>query len=464
MAAPPPPTPLFAPAEPLVSLLMVARNAAAHIDAAIASARRQTLEAIEIVVVEDRSTDATGEIIRRHAEEDPRVIPVRGHGKGLAAVRNLSIAAAAAPYAAVLDADDIIHPRHAEHLLDLARRTGADIAAANMIAFSDEAPASLFAEGRDWQAERSIAHADFVASGRLGGGAIQLGYLKPLFRIAALRGAGIAYDMRLRIGEDWDLVERALAAGLTYAWRPEPTYYYRRHAASTSFRWTAEDLTALIAAERDRIAGDTAAGAAPALVAARTARLASLEDTLAHCEAVGELKARRVDRALVHLWHRPRAAALLWQSLREGLARRAAARRTRVSPGPAEAAAPHVLLCGEARPGSPVATAAALVEASGCTLERLTRAQLADPLATARAGQGAAMVLLAEEALADAAAHAIPDGMPFVAAAGTRHPLVQHHLDAEHCGDLLGLLPLSALADSGLAWRRRARPGLRLAG
>lgn len=448
-------------AEPLVSLLMVARNAAQHIDAALVSARRQTLTRIEIVVVDDRSTDATGEIIRRHAAEDPRVIAVPGHGKGLAAVRNLSIAAAAAPFAAIVDSDDILHPRHAEHLLDLARRTGADLAASNMIAFSSEAPATLFADGEGWTGERMIGHAEFVATGRLDRPGIQLGYLKPLFRLAALRKHVLGYDLRLRIGEDWDLVERSLAAGLTYAYRPEPTYYYRRHAASTSFRWRPEDLAALIAAERDRIAGEKVGSS---LAQARVERLASLEDTLAHCEAVEHLKGRRIDKALVHLLRRPRAFVLLANSIREGLGRRAAERAPRLVSDTEADATPHVLLCGEPRSGSPVAMAAALVEASGFKLERLTRAQLADPLTTARAGQGAAIVLLAEEALADAAAHAIGDGAPFVGAAGTRHPLVGHHLDAQSCGNLLGLLPASALADNGLAWRERSRPAAGLPG
>jgi len=439
-----------APAEPVVSLLMVACNAARHIDTALVSARRQSLREIEIVVVDDRSEDATGEIIRRHAAEDPRVIPVRGHGKGLAAVRNLSIAAAAAPYGAVLDSDDILHPRHAENLLDLARRTRADMAASNMIAFSDTAVPSLFADGWPWQTERMIGHAEFVACGRLDRPGLQLGYLKPLFRVASLRQHALGYDPRLRIGEDWDLVERALAAGLTYAYRPEPTYFYRRHAASTSFRWTREDLAALIAAERDRLAGETPG---TPLARARRERLSSLEDTLAHCEAVGALKARRVDRAMPHLLRRPRAAGMLWASAREGFARRAAARL----PAEAEKASGlKVLLCGEPAPGSPVALAAALVAASGFDLRQLSRAELADPVATARAGQGAAMVLLADAAHADAAAYAIGDGVPFVAAAGTRHPLVDHYLDGQSCGNLLGLLPTNALADSGLAWRERA--------
>lgn len=440
-------------AEPLVSLLMVARNAAQHIDAALISARRQTLRRIEIIVVDDQSSDATGEIIRRHAAQDPRVIAVRGHGKGLAAVRNLSIAAAAAPYAAVVDSDDILHPRHAENLLDLAQRTGADLAAGNMIVFSADAPPTLFAQNEGWTAERTIDHAQFFATGCLDRPGIQLGYLKPLFRLAALRQHGLSYDLRLRIGEDWDLVERALAAGLTYAYRPEPTYYYRRHAASTSFRWTDADLIGLIAAERDRVAAEPDG---TALAQARAERLASLQNTLAHSQAVHHLKARRFGKALEQLVRRPRAFRMLGASVREGLSRRAA-RKPRIAPVSQATNAPHVLLCGEAVPGSPVAIAAALVTASGCELTRLTRAQLADPLTTARAGQGAAMVMLAEEDLADAAAHAIGDGAPFVAAAGTRHPLVGHHLDAQTCGNLLSLLPASALADNGLVWRERAQ-------
>lgn len=443
--------------EPLVSLLMVVRNGAAHIDAALTSARRQTLTAIEIIVVDDRSTDATPEIIRSHTARDPRVIAIRGHGRGLAAVRNLSITAAAAPFAAVFDSDDILHPRHAENLLDLATRTGADLVASNMISFSADTPPSLFASGEPWQSEGLIGHAQFVQTGLFDRHMIQLGYLKPLFRIAALRHHSLVYDQRLRIGEDWDLVERALAAGLTYAYRPEPTYYYRRHAASTSFRWQSEDLVGLIAAERDRLedkAGD-------ALELARRARLASLEDTLAHCEAVGHIKARHIGRALAQLLRRPRAVGLLVQSLREGLARRAAALGWRSHlPAQNTPALPYVLLCGEAPAGSPVAIAATLVKASGWTIRKLSRAQLADPLATARAGQGAAMILLAEEALADAAAHAIGDGAPFVAAAGTRHPLVDYRIEPQNCGQLLSLLPAGPHADAELVRRGRLAGGV----
>lgn len=443
------------PLSPLVSVLMVTRNGAAHIDAALTSARKQTLAAIEIVVVDDSSTDATPEIIRRHAAQDARIVPVKGHGRGLAAVRNLSITAAAAPFAAVLDSDDILHPRHIENLLDLAERTGADLAASNMITFSQAGAPELLARGAAWRDERLIGHETFVRAGQLETEGASLGYLKPLFRLGALQRFGLAYDLRLRIGEDWDLVERALAAGLRYAYRPEPTYHYRRHVASTSFRWRREDLDGLVAAERGRAAADPAS----ALARARRERLASLENALAHHDVVADLKARRIGSALSHLLRRPRAARLVGKSLNEGVSRRAARtfRRLRQA-GEPPAKAPLVVMCGEAAPGSPVALAASLLVASGCELRRLRQAELADPIATARAGHGAAAVLVAEERLADAAAHVIGDGPLYVAAAGTRHPVIDHFVDAHRFGDIVGLVLGRTLVDAGLAWRARHGP------
>ncbi|MBI1403131.1 MAG: glycosyltransferase [Porphyrobacter sp.] len=451
--------PAAGPDIPLVSLLMVVRNGAAHIDAALASARRQTLRAIEIVVVDDKSEDATPEIIRRHAAEDSRIVPVPGHGRGLSAVRNLAMTAAAAPFAAVLDSDDILHPRHAEYLLELAERTGADIAAANMLSFTGDAPPQLFAPGEAWAGQRLIDRETFVRAGRLGGSEISLGYLKPLFRLDPLRRHGLGYDPRIRIGEDWDLVERALAAGLTYAYRPEPTYFYRRHPGSVSFRWREEDLAALIAAERDR----PAAAKGSALAAAQHARLASLEAERAHCRAVEAIKARHFARAAAELVRRPAALRLLARSLSEGLKRRTArfAAGARDVEG-AAASHPVALLCGTPEAGSPVALAAALLAASGCAVRSLSRAELADPLAAARAGHGAALVLLASEDLADSAAYVIGEHATFVGPPGSRHPRIERVIDERSFADLLALVPLAALADVGLAHHeaRGLAPGI----
>src|SRR5262245_48914911 len=65
-------------APPLVSVLVPARNEEASLDICLASLRAQDYPALEIVVVDDRSTDRTLELARRHAAEDPRVVVVEG--------------------------------------------------------------------------------------------------------------------------------------------------------------------------------------------------------------------------------------------------------------------------------------------------------------------------------------------------------------------------------------------------
>lgn len=309
------------PAEPEVSILMVARNAGRTIDAALHSARRQTVTAIEIVVVDDGSVDDTPALARAHAAIDPRVRVLPGPRRGLSAVRNASLHAAHARLALILDSDDLLHPRHVEWLLRARRRSGAEICASNMIAFSIDdggtaLQAHLFAQGGPWGAPHDIATAHFVASNMIGDGASP-GYLKPLLDMDFLRARGLGYDERLRIGEDFDLVLRCLVAGARYRFVPEPTYFYRRHAGSTSHRLDRADLTGLLLA-LDQVE----AGADDALARALAARRTNLTGTLRHLDAVAALKHHAWLRAWAILRGDPVARRLMRGSVREGLARR----------------------------------------------------------------------------------------------------------------------------------------------
>jgi hypothetical protein len=94
----------------LVSAVIPAFNAAATLDRTIASVRSQDWPALEIVVVDDGSTDDTAAIGRRHAAEDPRVRLVRQANRGLAGARNAGIREARGAFIAPVDADDLWHP------------------------------------------------------------------------------------------------------------------------------------------------------------------------------------------------------------------------------------------------------------------------------------------------------------------------------------------------------------------
>jgi glycosyltransferase involved in cell wall biosynthesis len=103
----------------LVSVIVPAFNAEDTLSETLDSVRAQTLRDLEIIIVDDGSTDRTAAVAARHAEEDTRVKRLTSANSGVARARNLAIASAEGAYVAPIDADDIWHPRKLE--LQLAR-------------------------------------------------------------------------------------------------------------------------------------------------------------------------------------------------------------------------------------------------------------------------------------------------------------------------------------------------------
>ncbi len=99
------------PTSPLVSVVVPAHNAEATLDEAIASLVAQTHRPIELIVVDDGSTDDTAGVARRWR---PQVKLIRQRQRGPSAARNTGIRAARGELVAFLDADDRCHPRRLE--------------------------------------------------------------------------------------------------------------------------------------------------------------------------------------------------------------------------------------------------------------------------------------------------------------------------------------------------------------
>lgn len=103
--------------KPLVSVVVPAYNAAAFIERTLRSALAQTHSAIEILVVDDGSRDATADIVRQLALEDDRITLIEQANAGVAAARNAGLAQSKGAYVAPLDADDLWHPAKIERQL-----------------------------------------------------------------------------------------------------------------------------------------------------------------------------------------------------------------------------------------------------------------------------------------------------------------------------------------------------------
>jgi glycosyltransferase involved in cell wall biosynthesis len=108
----------------VVSVIVPAYNAAGTLDNTLRSARAQTYTDLEIVVVDDGSTDSTRQIAHRHASEDLRVRVIECPHRGPSAARNSGISAAAGSLVAPLDADDLWRPTKIERQVAAIRAGG----------------------------------------------------------------------------------------------------------------------------------------------------------------------------------------------------------------------------------------------------------------------------------------------------------------------------------------------------
>ncbi|HET6818444.1 MAG TPA: bifunctional glycosyltransferase family 2 protein/CDP-glycerol:glycerophosphate glycerophosphotransferase [Mycobacteriales bacterium] len=115
---------------PDVSVVVIAYNDAARLPEAVASVLDQTLRALEVIVVDDASTDGTWDVAQALAEAHPdrvRAIRLPENSGGCSRPRNTGIDAAQGDYVMFLDSDDSLERHAAKNLLLTAERTGADL-------------------------------------------------------------------------------------------------------------------------------------------------------------------------------------------------------------------------------------------------------------------------------------------------------------------------------------------------
>jgi glycosyltransferase involved in cell wall biosynthesis len=123
-----------APGAPLVSVVVPAFNVEGYIGDALRSLRAQTVQDIEIIVVDDGSTDGTASVAREHAAQDARIRVIsRTNPSGRPSIaRNIGLREARGRYIALLDADDTSISARMESGVHAMQRTGALFAFADM--------------------------------------------------------------------------------------------------------------------------------------------------------------------------------------------------------------------------------------------------------------------------------------------------------------------------------------------
>ena len=124
--------------QPKVSVIIPVYNAEPYLRQCLDSVVNQTLKDIEIICVDDGSTDGSAELLRRLGESEPRLRLLQQENQGAGVARNRALAAARGEYIAFLDADDMLTPDALEAYYSTGIRTGADVLVAKGAVFSDD--------------------------------------------------------------------------------------------------------------------------------------------------------------------------------------------------------------------------------------------------------------------------------------------------------------------------------------
>ncbi len=113
--------------KPFISIIIPVYNMVDRIGRSLDSIVCQSFKDVEIIVVDDGSTDGTGDIVRGYASEDSRVRYIHQENSGVSVARNSGLEAASGKNILFIDADDEIEENYLKNIAGKAVSTGADI-------------------------------------------------------------------------------------------------------------------------------------------------------------------------------------------------------------------------------------------------------------------------------------------------------------------------------------------------
>ena len=228
--------------EPLISVIVPVYNVSSYLDRCMQSLVGQTYRNLEIILVDDGSTDDSGALCDLWAQRDSRIRVIHRRNNGLSQARNTGLDAATGEYITFVDSDDILCPHLCQVLYDSIRAC-AEIAICDAVHVFPEKPY-----------EFSVSQTTQVLTAEM---AIrQLWYQQSflpsawgkLYRRALFEGKQFTPG---RIFEDIDIMHELFAAADTIVYNRSRLYgYVHREGSITTKAFCPRDLDILLVADK----------------------------------------------------------------------------------------------------------------------------------------------------------------------------------------------------------------------
>lgn len=212
---------------PIISISVPVYNTEKYLRQCLESLVNQTLRDIEIIIVNDGSTDSSESICREYAEKDSRIKLICKENGGLASARQAALEVSTGQYFCVCDADDWVEPDIYEKLYAKAVETDADIVMCDYWSeYTDSQQTETYGKNPELQG-------DLLDDALNGNFPPQL-WTKMIKRNLFNR-LSLSWDPDVNLGEDFLLMLKILINNVKIAYQPLPLYHYRRDFGGSTY-------------------------------------------------------------------------------------------------------------------------------------------------------------------------------------------------------------------------------------
>lgn len=215
----------------LVSVVVPVYNVEKYIDKCIESIISQTYKYIEIILVDDGSSDKSGEIVDNYAKKDSRIKVVHKKNSGVSAARNTGINVAEGDYICFADGDDVLMEDYVEYLLNLCIDNKADVA------YTKDMFTTFYK--KQIESPNIFIYTPEEATEAILCYNVPIGVYSKMFRKKFLDEYNIRFDENIYIGEGFNFNTSCFQRANKIVMSTHRIYFYRRDndaSAMTNFK------------------------------------------------------------------------------------------------------------------------------------------------------------------------------------------------------------------------------------
>jgi len=235
--------------QPLISVIIPVWNGEKHLERSLKGICAQPIENMEIIVVDDGSTDGTWALLTRMAGEDSRIRPIRQENAGASVARNTGLEHCRGRYVRFVDADDAVPENSLPFLLESATANRSDL----VIAAYTEVLAGSRSLRCLHRKDEAVDQEEFLRRLERYANSFYYGVLwNKLFQGDLIREHKVRFTPGLHWGEDFVFVMDYLAHCQRYSYLSAPVYDYIRNPNGLVMRQFWRSIAHPIASLKDR--------------------------------------------------------------------------------------------------------------------------------------------------------------------------------------------------------------------